>query len=216
MDDYLHGVREVLTPNISIVTRLFVAIVALVLLEQVYFLITAILRDIIQLQLTILKIFVLWPAWIIIRVLYISLRLLRFAILVLVLSICSVARGVMATLVVFGLRGRLKGQAELGSGGGGYANLPVVSQRGRSVTAVQDMGVAGHRANGWQVLLLSDRPERGGSNIGIIVGGMDDLAGAWQATTLGRGRLVAKGSLAQRSITARGESTETQGGRRSY
>lgn len=217
MDNDLRTIKEVFAPNLSTIARLFVAVFALALLVQVYFTITAILRDIIQLHITILKIFVFWPAWILIRVLCVPLKFLKFVIVVLFWAICSVARGIMATLMLFGLLGRRKGRAELGSGGEGNVNLPVVRQQGRSVTPVQDMGMAGHRAHVWQVHLLpSDRPDRGGNNIGIIVGGMDDLARAWQTTTLGRDRLVAQGSLAQRSVTARGEYADTQDGRRSY
>lgn len=209
--DALRSIREGLASNLSIVARLFVAIIAIALLLQLLVTVATILKGIIQFHFTILKIFVLWPAWILISILCIPFKLLILVAVLLTWAVRSVARGVMALLMLFGLYGGRHLRVEPGGSGG---NLPAVSRQEANLTSIQDMGMVGFGGHVWRVhvLLPPGTPDRGGNNVGVIVGGMDGGgAGAWQAATLGRNGLVAQGSATQRWITAQREYTRTQG-----
>lgn len=168
---------EWLASNLSPIAGLLVAIITIALLVQLLAMVITTLRDIIHLQITILKIFVLWPAWIL-------FKLLKLVIVVLVWAVFSVARGIMALFMLFGLFGSRHERGGVG-GGGSDGNLPVVSRQGANVTSVQDIGMAEFGGHRWRVhVLVPKRPDRGGNNMGFIMGGMDGGAGAWQATTL--------------------------------
>lgn len=208
--DALRSIREGLSANLSIVARLFVAIIAVVLLLQLLVTIVSILRGIIQFHFTILKILVLWPARILISILCVPFKLLILVSVLLAWAVRSVARGVMALLMLLGLYGGRHLRVEpVGSDG----NLPVVNRQDANLPSIQEMGVVGFGGHVWRVhVLLPGTPDRGGNNVGVIVGGMDGGgAGAWQAATLGRDGLVAQGSATQRWITAQREYTRTQG-----
>lgn len=205
--DGLLNISEGLASHLSPIAGLFVAIIAVILLLQLLATVVTILRNIIQFHITVLKTFVLWPVWIL-------MKLLRLVIMVLVWAVCSVARGVMALFMLFGLYGgrHLRAEIGCGDGGGGDGNFPVVSRQEANMATVQHIGMADFGGQRWRVhVLLPSRPNRGGNNMGVIVGGMDNGAGAWQATALGRNGLVAQGSSAQRSITGQGEYGRTQG-----
>lgn len=212
MDDH-HSIREVLAPSLSTIACLLVAITALALLVQLFITVATILRDFVRLQITILKIFVIWPAWILTRVLRVTLKLLKIVLVVLIWAACSVARGVMATFTIFGLLYRRDKRAEPSFNDSGDESLIGADRQEESrqegkrqegnVTSVLDMAMAERGGNGWQVhILLPDGSVRSAHDIGILVGGMDGNARAWQATTPRRYGWEAQGSLAQRQITA--------------
>lgn len=204
MDDH-HSIREVFAPSLGTIICLLVAITALALLVQLFITVATMLRDFVQLQITILKIFVIWPAWILIRVLCV---LLRLVLVVLIWAICSVARGVMATFTILGILYRRGEQGEPSSNDSDDKSLRRTgrqkdSRQEGNVTSVLDMGMAERGGYGWQVhILLPDGSVRSGHNTGILVGGMDGNARAWQATTPRRYGWEAQGSLAPRQITA--------------
>lgn len=202
--DGLLSISKGLASNLSPVGRLLVAIIAIALLLQLLVVISTILRDIINFHITILKIFVLWPACML-------MKLLRLVVVVLFWAVCSVARGVMALFMLFGLYGGRHLRVEPG---GSVGNLPVVSRQETNVATVQDIEMAGFGGRRWRVHVLV--PDRGGNNIGVTVGGMDGGAGAWQAATLGRNGLFAQGSATQRPITARRVAPIRRASRRSY
>lgn len=207
MDDH-HSIREVLAPSLSTMACLLVAITALALLVQLFITVATMLRDFVRLQITILKIFVVWPAWILIRVLCVPLKLLRLVLVVLIWAFCSVARGVMATFTILDLLYRRHEQGEPSSNDSDDKSLRRMDRREESrqegnVTSVLDMGMATRGGNGWQVhILLPDGSIRSGHNVGILVGGMDGNAWARQAITPRRYGFEAQGSLAPRQITA--------------
>lgn len=212
MDDP-HSIREVLAPSLSTIACLFVAITALALLVQLLVTVATILRDFVQLQITILKIFVIWPAWILICVICVLLKLLKLVPMVLIWAIFSVVRGVMATFTIFGLLYRRHEQGEPNSNDSGDASLIRANRQEESrqegkrqegnVTSVLDMAMAERKGYGRQVhILLPDGSVRSGHNIGILVGGMDGNARTWEATTPRRYVWEAQGSVAQRQITA--------------
>lgn len=216
MDD-LYNTGDGLAPSFSTTARLLAAIVALGLLLQLVVMIVTILRAIIQALVTTLKISVLWPAKILICLVCVPVTLVKLVVSLLAWSTCSVARGIVALFMLFGLLRGLgwNGQLEASDGvGGGDGKLSGVGRQEASRRSIQGRSVAGRGAHGQKVhVLLPDRPDRRGHNAGILVGGMGGGAGAWQATTLGRGRLVAQRGLARRSITEK--YTRMQGGRRS-
>lgn len=202
--DGLLSISKGLASNLSPIGRLLVAIIAIAILLQLLVMIVTILRDIIQFHITILKIFVIWPAWIL-------LKLLKLVVVVLFWAVCPAARGVMALFMLFGLYGGRHLRVEPG---GSVGNLPVVSRQEAKVATVQDIGMAGFGGHNWRVHVLV--PDRGGNNIGVIMGGMDGGAGAWQAATLRRNGMVAQGSAAQRPTTARRVAPLRRASRRSY
>lgn len=171
-------------PNFSPLGRLIVAIIALVLLVQLLITVATIIRNIIHLQIIILRIFIIWPAWILIRILLATLKLLRLIIVVLVWAVCSVVRGVTATFTLFGLFCRRHESGESSSNDNEGESLMRTNRQQANVMSVQDMGMAERGGYGWQVhVLLPDGSVRSGHNIGILVGGMDGNARAWQANT---------------------------------
>lgn len=208
-----HSIREVLAPSLSTLACLLVAITALALLVQLFIIVATILRDFVRLQITILKIFVIWPAWILIRVLRVTLKLLKLVLVVLIWAVCSVARGVMATFTIFGLLYRRDIRAEPSFNDSGDESLIGADRQEESrqegnrqegnVTSVLGMGMTERKAYGWQVhILLPDGSVRSGHDIGILVGGMDGNARTWQAASPRRYGLEAQGSVARRQITA--------------
>lgn len=215
MDDKLYSAREGLASNISTTVRLLVAIIALTFLLHLLLTIITILREIVNALITVFRIFVLWPARMVINVLWVPVAVIKIAVVVVLWAACSLTRGVRALLNLFGLSDSRRGQAQPGgSDGGGGGNLLEISRQQASMASVQTIGMAGHGGYDWQAYILhSDRPDRGGHNIGIVLVGKDGV-GAWQATTLGRNGLVARESLARSSIMAEGESSHTQGGHR--
>lgn len=216
MDD-LYGTREGLTPSLGTTARLLAAIVTLGLLLQLVVMIVTLLRAIFQALVTTLKISVLLPARILFHAICVPVTFVKLVVLLLAWSTCSLARGIVALFMLFGLLRGLgrHGQLEAGGGvGGGDGKLSGVGRQEASRRSVQGRSVAGRGAHGQKVhVLLPDRSDRHGHNAGILVGGMGGGAGAWQATTLGRGRLVVQGGLARHSITEK--YTRMQGGRRS-
>ncbi|KAG6368096.1 hypothetical protein INS49_002296 [Diaporthe citri] len=205
----LLSISERLASNLSPVGRLLVAIIAIALLVRLLVMVVTILRGITHFHITILKILVLWPAWILISILCTPLKLLILVIVVLVWAVRSVARGVMALSILLGLYGGRHLRVESGGSGG---KLSPVRRQEANVTSVQDIGMAEFGGHWWRVhVLLPNRPDRGGNNMGFIMGSMDGGAVAWQPTTLGWNGSVAQGSAAQRSITGQGGRTRTQG-----
>lgn len=190
-------------PNFSPLGRLIVAIIALALLVQLLITVATIIRDIIHLQIIVLRIFIIWPAWILIRILLVTLKLLKLVIVVLVWAVCSVVRGVTATFTLFGLFCRRREPGESSSNDNDDESLRRTNRQEANVTSVQDMGMAERGGYGWQVhVLLPDGSVRSGHNIGILMGGMDGHARAWEATTPRRYGWEAQGSVAPRQITA--------------
>ena len=208
MDDELHSTREGLASNLSTIARLFMAIIAVTLFLQLVSTAATVLQETIHALITIIRILVIWPARILIKVLCVPITIFRLVIAVLV---CPLARGVMAFFKLFGLSNSRQGREK--PGGGGDATLLGTSRQQANMACIQNIGMAGRWGHGWQVhILLSDRRDGGGQNIGIVWGGMSG-AGAWEAATLEGDGLVAQGSLARCSITAWGESGRTQEGR---
>lgn len=175
----LHSIGEVLASNLSIVGRLFVAIMAVILAVQL-----------LAILVSIFKILVLGPVKIIIHVLRIPVKLLKIVILVLVWSVCSVVQGVVALLILFGLLDSRHGRARP-SGGAGDGKLLATSQQEANLASVRDYGMTGRGKHAGQFyIIFPGGPDGGGNNVGIVVGGIDGGPGAWQASTLGRDNLV--------------------------
>lgn len=176
MDDP-RSIGEGLFSDSGFTARLVVAIIVLALFLQLVVLTVTILRGMIYALITTINVFVVLPVWALFNILRIPLKLFKFVILVLVWSVCSVARGFAALFILFGLlRGSRHGRAKAGGDG----KILETSRQEAGLTSAQDSVVAGRRHQGWQVhILFPDMPERGRHNIGFVVGGMD-TTGAWQ------------------------------------